>query len=203
MILLLRGDHRQRLRQRSRRNRLMLAAMVVLIAGAGGLWMIIGLSAGQPASLAELATEETLPESHLHLRFRAALPASSDLHEYKLKAGMEALVAGDYPLAVETLTDLQNEHAESDEAAMYLGVALYLSGDDSDRTRALLARGVSAMHGLTRRTAIWYLANSCLRSGDVDAAILLLQSPDLHEYDTRYGRYSEELLQRLLDARAG
>jgi hypothetical protein len=152
------------------------------------------------SELAELATTETIPGYQLDLRFRPAISASADLYEYKLKAGMEALVQGDYSFAEDTLGGLYGEHPENSEVAAYLGVAQYLSGNDSDRTKTLLATGASDLQNMIRRTATWYLANSCLRSGDSDSAIQLLQSPDLNGVDVRYGRYAAELLRKIREA---
>ena len=114
---------------------------------------------------------------------------------------MEALVQQDYALAIDTLEALHAQHDSDTEVATYLGVALYLSGDDSDRTKALLAQGWSHMQGRVRRTATWYLANSCLRSGDTESAIHLLQTLDPDEVDARYTRYAAELLQRIRGVR--
>jgi len=197
-IIILSTNHRQQMKRRARgRRHLLIAASVVVLVGVAAGLAVSGYFSDSSSRLAELATTETIPEPHVHLRFGGSLPASSDLYEYRLKTGMAALVQQDYPLAVETLEDLFEEHAGSAEVAAYLGVARYLSGDNSDRTKALLGQGAQDMHDMISRAATWYLANSCLRSGDTEAAIQLLQSLDPDETDDRYARSSVDLLHQI------
>ncbi len=201
-ILVIRTRQRREMKRRLKRQRqLQMAAAIVLLVGAGAVFLFSGYSSDPGSELAELATTETIPESHVHLRFRVALPASPDRYEYeeKLKAGMEALVRREYHQALEVLEELYGEHQESSEGAAYLGVAYYLSGDDSDRTRSFLAHGARNAHGMISRTATWYLANSCLRSGNVDSAIELLGILDPSQINDMYGRWSVELLRQVED----
>lgn len=200
-ILVLRTKQRREMKRAARRRRhLQMAAAIVLLVGVGAVFLFSGYFSDPAMELASLATTETIPGSQIILRFRPATSASADLYEYKLKAGMEALVRGDYSFAEDTLGGLYGEHPESSEVAAYWGVARYLSGNDSDHTKTLLATGASDMQNMIRRTATWYLANSCLRSGESDSAIQLLQSPDLNGVDVRYGRYAEELLRKIREA---
>ena len=53
------------------------------------------------------------------------------------------------------------------------------------------------MQGRVRRTATWFLANSCLRSGDTASAIQLLKLLDPAEANVQYTRYAAELLERI------
>jgi hypothetical protein len=194
-ILIIRTDDRRQMkRTATRRRHLQMAAGIMLLVGAGAAFLGSGYFADPAADLAALATSETIPEGYVTLRFRGQLPASADLHDYKLEAGMEALVLGDYPRALETLEALYSEHPESAEASAYLGVARYLSGDDSAATKSLLVRGTEHHQPMIRRLSAWYLANSCLRSGDVESAVEILRTSDLIGTDTRYGRASEDLL---------
>jgi hypothetical protein len=197
-ILVLRTDDRRRMRRRARRVRqLQMAAVIVLLVGTGAVFLLSGYFSNPTAELAALATTETIPESHVHMRFRRGLRASADLYDYKLEAGMEALVQRDYRMASETLEELYGEHPESSEAAAYLGVALYLSGDDSGRTKSILAMGTQHMQPMISRTATWFLANSRLRSGDVESAVELLRTLDPNRINDMYGRWSVDLLDRI------
>jgi hypothetical protein len=205
ILVLMMEKRREWIRQRRRRRRLQAAAAVVLLAGAGTVFLgarMSGNGTDPRYDLAALATTETIPESHVGLRFRLATPASPGGYDSDFKAGMEALVREDYLTGVEILERLHASHPSETEISTYLGVARYLSGDDSDGTQALLAQGTVHHQDMIRRTAAWYLANSCLRSGDIDTTVQILQTPDLIGTDTRYGRYSEDLLRRINEARS-
>jgi hypothetical protein len=203
-ILIIRTDDRRQMKRHAKRRRyLQMAAGIMLLVGAGAAFLGSGYFATPASELAALATTETIPESHVHMRFRRGLRASGDLYDHKLEAGMVALVQQDYPQAVETLEGLYSEHPESSEAAAYLGAALYLSGDDSDRTKAILAAGAQDIQPMTSRAATWYLANSCLRSGDIDSTLQLLPTLDPIEIDDLVGRQSRDLLRRIHDLRSG
>ena len=173
--------------------------MVVLLAGTAATLMLSGYFSDRVSGFAALATTETIPESHVHMRFRRGPRASGDLYDRKLEAGMVALVQQDYRKASETLEELFTEHPESSETAAYLGVAFYLSGDDSDRTKAILAQGAQDMQPIISRTATWFLANSCLRSDDIYSAAQLLRTLDPSQINDMYGRWSVELLRRIQD----
>jgi thioredoxin-like negative regulator of GroEL len=201
-ILIIRTDDRRRMRRRAKRRlQLQMAAAVLLIMGAGAVLLASGYISDPASDLAALATTETIPQSHVGLRFRLAAPASPGGYESEFRAGMEALVREDYSDGIAILESLHAAHPSETEISTYLGVALYLSGDDSDRAKALLAQGGSHMQGRVRRTATWYLANSCLRSGDVESAVQLLKSIDSEDTDARYTRYAAELLRRIRGVR--
>jgi hypothetical protein len=174
-----------------------MAAAILILLGTGAALLLTGYQAEPTSDLAALATSETIPESHVGLRFRVAAPVSPGGYEAEFKAGMEALVREDYHSGLEILEALHSDHEWDTEISTYLGVALYLSGNDSDRTKTLLAAGASHMQGRVRRTATWFLANSCLRSGDTDTAIQLLRLLDPAEVSVQYTRYAAELLQQI------
>ena len=119
-ILLLRSKHRREMRRRARRRRqLQMAAAVLLVVGAGAVFLS-GYFSDPASELAALATTETIPESHVGLRFRVAVPASPGGYDSEFKAGMEALVRGDYPAAVEMLESLHAAHERDTEVSTYL-----------------------------------------------------------------------------------
>lgn len=194
-ILVLRTRQRREMKRRAKRRwRLQMAAAILLLVGVGAVFLFSSYFSDPTSDFVELATTETIPESHLLLRFFAGIPADSGQFELRLKIGMEALVQTDLPLAVEILENLRAEFVSNTEVASYLGVALYLSGDDSDRTKQLLARGSTNVQPLVKRTTAWYLANSCLRSGDLESAVLLLESLDLGELSDMYSLLADDLL---------
>jgi hypothetical protein len=195
--LVLRTRHRQQMRRRSRHRRLLAAASVVLLLGAAGIVLLGGRFTDRSTRLAELTTDETISPSHLGLRFGAGLPASTDLGEYQLKQGMDALVAGDYPTAVEVLGDLLPRRRSDTEVAAYLGIAMYLAHEDPEATRALLALGTTDSRPPVSRAATWYLANFYLREGDAERATALLEDLDLGELSDRYSRYASDLLEQV------
>lgn len=197
--LVLRADHRRALRQRARRQRLMAAATVVLVLGAAGTIMLGAYFTDPSAELAALATSEPLPEHYVRYRFGTGMPASSDLTAYQLRRGIEALVAEEYGPAIDAFEAVLSEQPSDIETAAYLGIALYLSGDDSTRTQTLLVRGTSHARPELSRAATWYLANLFLRSGEAETAATLLEQLDLGELDDRYSRRARELLQQIED----
>jgi len=202
-ILIIRTKHRREMKRRARHRRhLSIAAMVVLLVGAAASWLLLsGYSSDGPSQLAALATSETIPDSYVRYRFGAGLPASTDLTAYQLRRGVEALVAGDYALAVEALEAVRSERPSNVEAAAYLGIALYLLGDDSTRMQALLMQGTSHSHPMISRAATWYLANSCQRNGDVQAAMALAHSLSAGEISDRdrYSLRADDLLRKIQD----
>jgi hypothetical protein len=197
-ILVLRTSQRRVMKRRAKRRRqLQMAAAIVILAGTGAVLLLSGHYSYPASELAALATTETIPRSHVGPRFRLAAPASPGGYEAEFKAAMEALVREDYGAGLEILEVLHANHPSEVEISAYLGIARYLAGDDSDHTKALLAQGASHHQDMIRRAAAWYLANSCLRSGDVDSTIQILQTPDLIGTDTRYGNYSADLLRQI------
>jgi len=198
-ILVLRTRQRREMKRAARRRRqLQMAAAIVLLVGAGAVFLVSGHFSDPASKFAELATTETIPQGLLRLRFRSdALPASTDLSEFRLKQGMEALVQEQYSLAVEALDDANREHPADAEIAAFLGIALYLSGDDSSRTQSLLALGTTHARPRVSRPATWYLANSCLRSGDSEAAVALLRELNLGELSDAYSRRADDLAARV------
>ncbi len=194
-ILVLRTRQRREMKRRAKRGRqLQMAAAIVLLVGAGAVFLFSGYFSDPASELAALATTETIRGSHLRLRFGEGLPADVGQYEARLKAGMEALVQGDFPLSIETFENLHREYASSSEVACYLGVALYLSGDDSDHTKQLLAKGILNRQPLIQRTTTWYLANASLRTGDLETAIELLESLNLGDRSDFYSRSAEDLI---------
>jgi len=202
-IIILSSKHRREIKRRARHRRhLSIAAMVVFLVGAAASWLLLsGYSSDGPSQLAALATSETIPDSYVRYRFGAGLPASSDLTGYQLRRGVEALVAGEYALAVEALEAVSRERPSNVEAAAYLGIALYLLGDDSTRMQALLMQGTSHSHPMISRAATWYLANSYQRNGDVQAAMALAHSLSAGEISDRdrYSLRADRLLRKIQD----
>jgi hypothetical protein len=196
-ILVLRTPHRRKMRVRTRRRRLLVAASLVLIGAIGTSLWLGGFFISESERLAALATEETIQEAILHLRFREALPADSTLYLFKLKRGLEALHLEDYPMAIEVLGALNQAYPSDTEVAAWLGIASYLSGDDSASTWSLLVQGTANMHHMISASAAWYLANSYLRSGEIVLAVALLETLDPEEINARRERDAAALLERI------
>lgn len=199
MILIIRTDDRRRMRRRAKRRRqFQMAAAVLLLMGAGAVVLLSSYFSDPALELAGLATTETIPQGLVRLRFRSDMvPASTDLSEFQLKRGMDALALEEYSLAIEALAGANKEHPADAEIAAYLGIALYLSGDDSSRTHSRLALGATHARPSVSRPASWYLANSCLRNGDTQTAVALLRELDLGEPSDAYSRRAADLSARI------
>lgn len=183
---------------------LAIAASIVLVVGIGWVsWRLLpGPSGDQltaptapavpvPSEYADLATRETLPQTHLDFRFGVATPAGTE--RGRVREGVQAIVDGRFDEAERSLRTLMLSDP-SEETAVYLGVALYLQGDLSDETATLLGAADPA-GGSLGRAGHWYLANLFVARGEVDAARPILEQ--LGAADDRWGRRSLELIEKI------
>lgn len=167
----------------SRWKQLATAAAIVLVAGIGtaaffalrGSDPAPGPGPGRPGfevSLARLATKDPVSREYWAYRFGGATPPTSE--EQFLSDALEALVDNDPALAIDILEPWLAENPSNLEGRAYLGIALYLADDHSDRTADLLVSGTEDTHG--SRPAAWYLANLRLMRGERDLAAEQLNS---------------------------
>lgn len=186
---------------------LAIAASIVVVIGIGwaSLRLLRGPSdeqlagTGAPAApaapeYAALATRETLPQTHLDFRFGLATPAAST-HRGRVRDGVHAIVDGRYDEAESSLRALMLE-SPSEEAAVYLGIAMYLRGDLSDEAAKLLSAADPA-RGSLGRAGHWYLANLFVARGEIDAARPILERLGAREFTDRWGRRAQGLLEEL------
>jgi len=183
-------------RRRSRRRRLVslaVASLVLLVAVGGGTYFWSQSRSSSPA----LATNETIPESFLLLRLGRGTPASGETYLSKLRAGVESLAGGNYERAINSFEQLLGERPEDEELYALLGIARYLSRDNSDETMRFLIRGSAHGDSLINRTSQWYLANLRLRRGETVRAQDVLEGLDLGEIDDRFSRSARDLLKKI------
>ncbi len=179
----------------------LIAASVLLavLLGVALTWGGFGsrfMNGSSPAeSLAGLATTEAPAGIDLDFLFDASLPASTDTSRPQKRAGFELIVNGRYDEAIELLTPLRDARPDDGDIAAALGIALYLSGNSSNRTASLLIDGDTAWLQGLQHYAKWYLGNHYLRQGDlvqaIDALEEIAQEPDSP------GRRASDLLRRL------
>lgn len=187
---------------------LAIAASIVLVVGIGwASWRLLpGPSGDQlpapavptvpaPSEYADLATRETIPQTHLDFRFGVATPAGTE--KGQVREGVQAIVDRRFEEAERSLRALMLRNP-SEEIAVYLGVTRYLQGDLSDETANLLAAADPA-RGSLGRAGHWYLANLFVARGEIDAARPILEQ--LGADDDRWGRRALELLEKLASFR--
>lgn len=188
--------HVVKFRRRTRRRRLLgfaIAGLVFVMVVGGGAYF---WSRPQP-SLQALATRDTIPESFVVLRFGRGTAISGGSHLLEFRAGVESLARGDYTHAVDTLEGLLEERPGDPEIHAVLGIARYLSGDNSDETMELLESGASHPDTFINRPSRWYLANLHLRRGETERAQESLKGLDLGEIDDRFSRLARDLRARI------
>jgi Flp pilus assembly protein TadD len=139
----------------------------------------------------EHATRESVPRWFYAFLYRSPGPRS------EIARGLSLLVEGKYQEAIETLEPRAQGLVPDAEAASYLGIARYLSGDSSRRTLRLLESGTSSSRA--GRIARWYLANALLTRGDVESATTHLT--ELATVRDWFGRAAKALLEKLQEAK--
>jgi len=94
--------------------------------------------------------------------------------EPRVKNAVEALWSGNLENALDALKELRAERPGDPEIAAYLGIALYLSGEQDDSVRVLLLEGAATEWLTLSRYSMLYLANHYLRLGIHSEAIEIL-----------------------------
>jgi Flp pilus assembly protein TadD len=164
------------------------AAVALLVAGlvAGGVLVAREL---MPNPWKAHATRETVPGWFYSFLYRGEDARSSG----EIARGLALLVNGKYEEAIEALEPRAYGRSPDPEAATYLGIARYLSGDSSRGTVRLLESGTSSSR--SGRLARWYLASVLLARGDVEDATVHLE--ELATVRDWFGRAAEALLEKL------
>jgi hypothetical protein len=156
------------------------------------------LATAQPppgGDVAGLATTEPPPAGVVRFLLGSAVAVDAGDLKARLQAAGQALTAGEYSRATTALEGLHAEHPDSGVIAGFLGISLYLSGEDTDRVGQLLATGALDQNRTVSSFSRWYLANHLLRAADEEGArqLLKLFAAD----DDIPGRLAAELLARL------
>lgn len=137
----------------------------------------------------EHATHESVPRWFYAFLYRPEGPGSAS----EIARGLSLLVEGRYVEAIEALEPWTQGDDSNAEAATYLGIACYLSGDVSRGTVRLLESGTSSSRA--GRLARWYLANVLLTRGDLEGATA--QLTELATVRDWFGRAAKALLEKL------
>lgn len=166
------------------------AALVVTLAAglAGGAFLARAMA---PNPWAEHATADSVPR-WFH-DFLYGYRENANTHDRELAAGLDLLVRGELAEAIALLEPLAHESTREPEAAAYVGIAMYLSGDVSRRTVDYLESGTASTRA--GRISDWYLANAHLARGNVEAARRRLRG--LAFVGDWVGRQSQSLLDQL------
>jgi hypothetical protein len=113
----------------------------------------------------------------------------------RARAGLQMTAEGRYEEAVRELTGVYEADPMNGETATALGIALYLTGDDSARTEGLLRQGQALPLDDFANLAAWYLGNMYLRRGDLQQATRVLEA--LAQFPDDPGTRAQALLERL------
>ncbi|HSF17249.1 MAG TPA: hypothetical protein VLK65_17000 [Vicinamibacteria bacterium] len=167
------------------------AAAGVLLAS---LFAVLGLIVPRfmPNPWKEHAVRETVPRWFQHFYYRFGDAPSGN----EVARGLALLVDGRFEEAIDCLEPLVEDPGSDSEAATYLGIARYLSGDSSRRTVGLLEAGTRSIRA--GRLSRWYLASVLLSRGDLRGAMLHLDA--LASTRDWFGRAAEALLEKLRNA---
>ena len=186
----------------SRRRWLAAAAGMAFV----GVGVMVVISMRTPAELpqheratnshfAQLATTE-FPSSRGFLRIRfGAIRVNASNWEPRVKNAVEALWSGNLENALDALKELRAERPEDPEIAAYLGIALYLSGQQDDVVRVLLIEGAATEWQTLSRYSMFYLANHYLRL-EIDLQAIEILS-DLATHPDSPGESAAALLRQL------
>ena len=145
-----------------------------------------------PENVAVLATTQPPPAGVVSFLLGSVAPVDSGNIQARLQAAGEALIGGEYARAASNLENLHTERPDSAVIAAFLGISLYLSGEDSGRVGRLLATGALDQNESVWSFSRWYLANHLLRTGDEERARQLLA--ELAALEDLPGRMAADLL---------
>jgi len=145
-----------------------------------------------PAELARLATAEAPAEVMVDFLFDPAVHVEN---LPRARGGLQMVVEGRYEEAVSELTRAYEADPTNGETATVLGIALYLSGDDSVRAEGLLRQGQGVPLDDFSHLAAWYLGNLYLRRGDLQQATRVLEA--LAEFPDDPGIHAQALLEQI------
>jgi hypothetical protein len=196
MLLMAESADARRRRERDRR-RLLLAAGALIVGALGMLLRSTDLVDAPRTDdlLAGLATEQPLPPAAVRIHLGVLSPAGTDDSVARLQAAGAALARGQYDAAIPDLEELHDRDPSSGVVAAYLGIALYLTGDNSSRAEHLLTQGAQDQNRSIATFTQWYLANLLLRSGQTDASVRVLET--LAPSPTAPGRNAQKLLDEI------
>ena len=176
-----------------------LAALLVMAVGAlilaDGSSKLQGGDAGaQDAAYAVLATNDSIGRLFAEARFRGGTPVSATAPP-SLQGVVELMVRRDFDRAIEVLMPRIEARPMDAEAAAYLGISLYLKGEQPALARSLLEAGARHPSTMVSRESTWFLANLLLREGDLTTARRLLET--LSTSVDLPARRARELLERM------
>jgi len=184
-------------RRNAAANKYLWLAAAASLALVGVLAITVGIdvtdSPNTGQQLASLATTE--PPAAFIVRFQlgALAPASAGDYIADLQSGGMLIANGDYEEAASVLRRI---HAAAPDSrpivATYLGIALYLAGDITAETGALLATSLLVGDEPISELGRWYFANHLLKVGEIAAAEEVLSG--LTPEPTRYGKLAMDLL---------
>ena len=140
-----------------------------------------------PNPWAAHATEESVPEWFYGFFYGEGRDDATG----PTARGLALLVSGALPEAIETLEP--EAAGGGTEAAAYLGIARYLSGERTRATVRLLERGTESIRA--GRLSRWYLASALLTRRDPEGAKRQLEA--LATTQDWFGRRASELLEKL------
>jgi hypothetical protein len=188
------SDQRKKRRRRQWCSGALAGALLAI--AIAGFWHA-GYFTSTSSKLAALAAGEPIRADRLLDELASDLFFSSDPRDGRVALAVEALMNGDHATAVEELETIIKDEPSDDAIAAWLGIALYSSGDDSARTRALLGLGASRRSDALGRAAMWYLANSNLRDGNMLLAVIQLGDLCADRSRDRRSRSACELLEEI------
>lgn len=144
------------------------------------------------AELARLATTAPPGEVMVDFLFDPATYASGTP---RARAGLQMVVRGRYEEAIRELTGVYEADPMNGETAAVLGIARYLTGDDSARVEGLLRQAQALPLDDFSHLAAWYLGNLYLRRGDLQRATRVLDV--LAEFPDDPGSHARALLEQI------
>lgn len=205
VLLLRRGQARV-----PRRAWLALAAVAVLMLA--GAWMLLPSWTAGPAAptlsperqalvdrFAGYANDDNIEafiyDWLLDLVYPDVVPVSPDQHQPRTRAAIIDLRDGRYQEAVDQLAELYLEYPDFDSIAGWLGVALYLNGENDPVVEGLLERGMESSLDPLVDFSTWYSAQYLLRTHRPEEAVARLRQ--LAPSPVKLGRMARAQLEEM------